>query len=66
MDDLDRVVIRAWELSSEDYTDEVYAAFEEMLPMLEAAGYVDADEHLWRWTAEGVARAEALTGEAPN
>ena len=66
MDDLDRVVFRAWDLSIEDYTDEVYAAFEEMLPILEAAGYVKADEHTWNWTEEGVARAKALTGEAPG
>ncbi len=31
MDDLDRVVIRAWEPSVEDYTGDVYAAFEELV-----------------------------------
>jgi hypothetical protein len=35
---LDQIVIRAWELSVEDYTDEVYATFEELVPILEAAG----------------------------
>jgi hypothetical protein len=56
-------VIRAWELSVEDYTDEVYATFEELAPILEAAGSVKTDGNISHWTDEGVARAELLTGE---
>jgi len=49
---------------SQDSTDEVEAKVETLLPTLLDAGYVEADEHIWRFTPKGVARVEALTEDS--
>jgi hypothetical protein len=46
-------------------TEAVYAAFAELVPILEVAGYVKTEGNTWHWTAAGVARAEQLIGETP-
>jgi hypothetical protein len=58
--DLDRALLRAWDLFEEDVTDEVENELRELLPMLVDAGYVTADEYKWAFTAKGVSRAKAL------
>jgi len=60
MGDADSALLRAWELSVGDWTDEVEAEIETLLPTLVEAGYASAEEHLWRFTPAGVARAEEL------
>jgi hypothetical protein len=59
-DDVDRALLRAWELSLEDLSDSTDAEIEELLPQLVAAGYVRVSPDRWRFTPEGVARAKAL------
>jgi len=65
MDEADSALIRAWHLALEDYTDEIYAVFEQLLPSLVEAGYAEADEHTWHFTPRGVARAEELIPDDP-
>ena len=60
----DVALLRAWELADEEHTDAVADEFELLLPTLIQAGYADAPtEHTWRFTPDGVRRAEFLTGE---
>lgn len=49
------------ELADENYTAELYARFDELLPTLIQAGYADTDDHTWHFTPKGVARADELT-----
>jgi hypothetical protein len=65
MDDVDRGLIRAWEIFADDLSDETDAELNGLLPPLVSAGYVQIDGESpsgshWRFTAEGVKRAEAL------
>jgi len=60
----DRDLLRAWQISIEDYTDDVFAEIERLLPTLIAAGYAEADDDRWSFTPKGVARAEALERDA--
>ena len=65
MDELDRSLSRAWEIFLEDLSDKTDAELEDLLPALVDAGYASmAGEsptgHIWSFTPEGVARAEAL------
>ncbi len=60
LDIADRDLLRAWEIFDGDFTDEVFAEIEELLPTLVAAGYVEAQEDRWGLTPKGVARAEEL------
>ena len=59
----DEALVRAWELALEEHTDAVEEEFEHLLSPLIEAGYVEADHYTWRFTPEGVRRAELLTGE---
>ena len=59
----DEALVRAWKLAVEDHTDAVEIDFEQLLPTLIEAGYVEADDYTWSFTPEGVERAEVLTGE---
>lgn len=60
MDPADEALSEAWTLANENYTAELYARFQELLPTLMKAGYADADEHTWHFTPKGVARANEL------
>jgi hypothetical protein len=64
VDPADEALSEAWTLADENYTAELYARFEELLPMLIQAGYADADEHTWHFTPKGVARANELADDA--
>ena len=63
MEDAEAALVRAWRLAEEDYTDEVFAEFELLLPGLISAGVAEADEHTWHFTARGIERAETLERE---
>jgi len=60
--DADAALMRAWDLGMGDagWTAEVMAIADQLLPTLVAAGYAVADQHTWRFTPKGVARAEEL------
>jgi hypothetical protein len=58
--DADAALTRAWHLALEDISDAVEDELESLLPALIAAGYVDADDYLWRFTPAGVARVDEL------
>jgi hypothetical protein len=65
MDDHDRALSRSWEIFLGDLSDDTDAELSELLPRLVAAGHVAIDGesrtgYLWRFTPEGVKRAEAL------
>jgi hypothetical protein len=65
MDEVDRALGRAWEIFIGDLSDETDTELEDVLLPLVAAGYVAIDEEsptgfLWRFTPEGIQRAEAL------
>jgi hypothetical protein len=67
MDPLDEKLLRAWDLSSEDFTDAVEAELNALVPALSEAGYVrerpwgkDPDYFLWSFTAAGVERSKEL------
>jgi hypothetical protein len=65
MDELDRALARAWEIFIEDLSDETDRELGELLPQLTEAGYVatsgeSTSGHFWRFTPEGVERAESL------
>ena len=60
----DAALMRAWKLRIEDHTDGVIDEFEPLIPILVAAGYAEADDYTWRFTPEGVARAEQLESGA--
>jgi hypothetical protein len=64
LSDIDALLIRAWRLFEEDATDATLAEVEPILPPLAAAGYVQVEEHVWRFTPEGVERAEQLERSA--
>ena len=61
MDAIDAALIQAWELFGESTNNEAEAKIEALLTALVEAGFVETDEHTWRFTPNGVARAEALT-----
>ena len=58
----DDALMEAWKLGLADagWTQATMDRAEELLPTLVAAGYAFADRGTWRFTPEGVARAEAL------
>lgn len=67
MDPLDEKLLRAWELSSEDFTSEVEAELNDLVPALGEAGYVkerpwgdDPEHFLWSFTDTGVKRSKEL------
>lgn len=65
MNESDRALTRAWEIFVEDLSDETDRDLGELLPPMTDAGYVvisgeSPSGHFWRFTPEGVARAEAL------
>jgi len=60
MSDANSALLRAWKLGIADWCDQVEAEIETLLPTLVEAGYASAEEHLWRFTPAGVARAEEL------
>jgi hypothetical protein len=67
MDEVDHVLSRAWEIFLEDLSDDTDAELGELLPRLVDAGYVAIDGesptgYHWRFTPEGMKRAEALGG----
>lgn len=71
MNSLDEKLLRAWELSSEDFTDAVEAELNALVPVLVEAGYVkerswgdDPDYFLWSFTATGVERSKELEATA--
>jgi hypothetical protein len=67
MDPLDEKLLRAWDLSLEDFTDAVEAELNALVPALIQAGYAaekpwgdDPDWFLWWFTELGVRRGEEL------
>ena len=58
----DEALTEAWNLGMDEagWTDAVMERAEELLPTLLAAGYAAADSGTWRFTPEGVAKAEEL------
>jgi hypothetical protein len=65
VNELDRSLGRAWEITSEDLSDETDAELGDLLPPLVAAGYVEVSGesesgHFWAFTQKGVRRIEAL------
>lgn len=65
MDDLDRQLIRAWEIFVADLSNETDAELGDLLPSLVAAGYIETSGesptgHFWTFTPAGVERAKAL------
>jgi len=67
MKTLDVKLLRAWKLSSEDFTDAVEAELNALVPVLAEAGYVqkrpwgdDPDYFLWSFTTAGVDRSKEL------
>lgn len=72
MDSPDEKLMRAWELSLEDFTDAVEAELNTLIPALVEAGYVaekpwgDPDWLLWWFTDAGVKRGEELEGMSRN
>jgi hypothetical protein len=64
LSDEDRALIRASRLALEDFTDEIFAEIETLLPTLVAAGYAEALEDRWGFTPKGIERAEELDPDA--
>lgn len=71
MDALDEQLLRAFDLSSEEFSDDVEAELNALVPVLIEAGYVkerpwgdDPDHFLWSFTKAGVERSKQL--EAPR
>jgi hypothetical protein len=62
----DTALMRAWELSAGDHTDSVIDELEPLIPILAAAGYVEADDYTWSFTPKGVARAEELEAQSSS
>lgn len=67
MDPLDKKLLRAWELSSGDFTDAAEAELNDLVPALVEAGYVkerpwgdDPLHFLWSFTESGVKRGREL------
>jgi len=67
MNTLDEKLLRAWELSLEDFTEEVEAELNALVPTLIEAGYVkerpwgdDPTYFLWSFTEAGVKRSKQL------
>ena len=65
MDEIDQALSRAWELFLEDLSDDTDGELGELLPPLVEAGYVAIDGesptgYHWRFTPEGIKRAEAV------
>jgi hypothetical protein len=67
MDPLDKKLLRAWELSSGDFTDAVEAELNDLVPALVKAGYAkerswgdDPAYFLWSFTERGVKRSNEL------
>lgn len=67
MDSLDEQLLRAWDLSSEDFTDDVEAELNALVPVLIEAGYVkerpwgdDPEYFLWSSTKAGIERSRQL------
>ncbi len=67
MDLLDEKLLRAWELSLEDFTEDVESELNVLVPTLVEAGYVqerpwgdDPDNFLWSFTEAGVNRSKEL------
>jgi len=71
VDELDRILSRAWAIGLEDLSDENEAEIDALLPALVAAGYAAIDGesptgYFWRFTPEGVQRVEALGLDADD
>jgi hypothetical protein len=66
LSETDANLMRAWDLGMGEggWSDAVMDEAERLLPSLLTAGYVEADGSTWRFSAAGVARAEALEGIA--
>lgn len=66
--DADDALMRAWSLGMDDagWSDAVMDEAEILLPPLLKAGYVTVDDEsgTWAFSSTGVARAEALDGDA--
>jgi hypothetical protein len=65
VEELDRTLSRAYEIFSEDLSDETDAELDALLPPLVNAGYVAINGEsptglFWRFTPAGVERAKAL------
>ena len=65
MDDLDRLLTRAWEIAIGDLSDETDAELGDLLPPLVAAGYVEISGEsptgdFWSFTPAGVELAKTL------
>jgi hypothetical protein len=62
--DADEALTEAWLLGEgeEGWSDAVMETAERLLPILIAAGYVEATDAKWNFTAKGVARAMELEG----
>jgi hypothetical protein len=65
VDELDRTLKRAWEISLEDLSDSTDDELGGLLPPLVDAGYVaisgeSPTGHFWRFTPKGIDRVDAL------
>lgn len=56
----DSQLLRLWQLSDGELTDQVYEETERLLPTAAAAGYVRITGDTWAYTPAGVGRAEQL------
>jgi hypothetical protein len=59
----DEALLRSWNLGDAGWTPAVEDEVERLLPILIEAGYASTYHATWRYTPEGVARYEELTGE---
>lgn len=68
--DADEALLRAWNLGMDEagWTDKVMDEAERLLPMLVDAGYAATDDAAWTWrfSPEGVARAEEIKDGRPH
>jgi hypothetical protein len=60
----DEALRRAWEIGTEDATDEVMDEYERLLPVLVEAGYAVDLGHTWRYTKKGIERVGQLGPDA--
>lgn len=63
MDPADEALIEAWKLADDNYTDELSARFDELLPALVEAGYAHREGNTWHFTRKGFARANELSAD---
>ena len=60
MDAADEALAEAWKLADENYSDQLYARFAELVPTLVQAGHAKTDEYTWHFTRKGCERADEL------